>query len=74
MRDEPIREAVGPDVGQSEQDTAPVVANVSDTRGSFSERRWEALGAPHDLDHDSHVNHIHLTDVQLTQLPVILRL
>ena len=36
--------------------------------------KWEALGAPHDLDHDDHVHHIHLTDKQLTQLPVILRM
>ena len=36
--------------------------------------KWEALGAPHDLHHDAHGHHFHLTDVQLTQLPVIIRL
>ena len=36
--------------------------------------KWEALGAPHDLDHDSHVHHIRLTDARLTLRPMILRL
>ena len=34
--------------------------------------KWETLGAPHDLDHYADGHHIHLTDAQMAQLPVII--